>query len=91
MPEAATAAWVAGVDRPESVTVTGARAAGGETGAVRYVHNYAWEPASIVVPVDSEDLLADRDDDGVRPVIPAGTRVELGPWDVRVLREVAGD
>ncbi|PWD51358.1 beta-galactosidase [Serinibacter arcticus] len=86
VPDAATAAWVSGVDRPESVTVTGAR---GADGPVRYVHNYSWEPATVVVPVDSEDLLADRDDDGARPVLAAGTRVELGAWDVRVLREVA--
>lgn len=90
VPVAATQAWLVGCDRPESVTVTGARSAQSSGDSpVRYVHHYAWGEATLVLPVDVEDLLAERDGDGRRPVLAAGSTLRLGPWDVRVLREIA--
>jgi beta-galactosidase len=81
VPVALADAWLAGADRPQSVTVTGGNGAEGR-GTVRFVHNWSWDPATLTLPVAAEDLLADG-----RPVLGAGTEIALGPWDVRVLRE----
>jgi beta-galactosidase len=45
---------------------------------VHVVHNWSWEPATAQAPVDLTDAL-----DG--SLLPAGTPVSLGAWDVRVL------
>ncbi len=64
--------------RPETVTVTVAVNAAGER--LRFVHNWSWTPTSFAVPGEVADLL-----DG--EPLAAGAKFELGPWDVRVLRE----
>lgn len=77
------AAWLAPApvagwsDLPESVTVGTSTAPDGTR--VHVVHNWGWEPAAAVAPVDLIDLLGDER-------IPHGGPVQLGAWDVRVLR-----
>jgi beta-galactosidase len=66
------------VDRPGSVTVTGARAADGRR--LRFVSNWSWETAPLRLPVPVMDLLSGE-------TLDAGTEFSLGPWDVRVLIE----
>ncbi|WP_405847716.1 beta-galactosidase [Streptomyces sp. NBC_01518] len=63
-------------DLPASVTATTGTSPDGRR--VHIVHNWSWEPARSVVPVDLTDAL-----DGT--ALPAGAVLELGPWDVRVL------
>jgi beta-galactosidase len=76
------AAWMAPVTRggwqelPASVTVTTGTSPDGRR--VHIVHNWSWEPARAQAPVDLSDVLNDDS-------VPAGTVLELGPWDVRVL------
>jgi beta-galactosidase len=76
------AAWTAPAARsgwgelPQSVTTTTGTAPDGRR--VHIVHNWSWEPASVHVPVNLADALNDTS-------IPAGTALDLGPWDVRVL------
>ncbi|MEW2402401.1 beta-galactosidase [Streptomyces sp. NPDC046862] len=67
-------------DLPPSVTATTGTARDGRR--VHIVHNWSWQPARALTPVDLTDVL-----DG--SPVPAGTALELGPWDVRVL--VSGD
>lgn len=90
VPVATNDAWMSGAENKESVTVTGSLGDSGTEPSytVRYIHNYSWKASNIVVPVDVVDLLVAQDSDGSRPVIPAGTVLELGSWDVRVLREI---
>jgi beta-galactosidase len=45
---------------------------------VHIVHNWSWEPARVDAPVDLSDALNGTS-------LPAGTALDLGPWDVRVL------
>jgi beta-galactosidase len=61
---------------PASVTVTTGTSPDGRR--VHIVHNWSWEPARAQAPVDLSDVLNDDS-------VPAGTDLELGPWDVRVL------
>ncbi|GKQ38769.1 beta-galactosidase [Streptomyces sp. A012304] len=78
----ALAAWLAPAPRsgwqdlPASVTATTGTSPDGRH--VHVVHNWSWEPATVPAPTDLIDLLDDRH-------APAGTALELGPWDVRVL------
>ncbi|WP_330350798.1 beta-galactosidase [Streptomyces sp. NBC_00582] len=78
----ALAAWVAPTPRsgwrdlPASVTATTGTSPQGRR--VHIVHNWSWEPASATAPVDLVDAL-----DGGS--VAAGTALDLGPWDVRVL------
>jgi beta-galactosidase len=71
----ASAAWS---DRPEAVTVTGARNSAGER--VRFVSNWSWDPATITLPIAVQDLLSGE------PLVE-GQQLELSAWDVRVLLE----
>ena len=87
VPTASTDAWLEAADRPASVTVTGGRHPE-HAGTVRFVHNWSWETTQLTLPIDAEDLLAEPGSGGRRPVLPAGSTLELGSWDVRVLREV---
>jgi beta-galactosidase len=64
--------------RPPSTTVHSATNAAGER--IHVVHNWAWEPATLDLPSPMLDVLADG---SVEPL----DVVQLGPWDVRVLRE----
>ncbi|MEU1519999.1 beta-galactosidase [Streptomyces sp. NPDC005811] len=66
-------------DLPASVTATTGTSPDGRR--VHIVHNWSWEPARPAVPVDLTDALDGRS-------VPAGSALDLGPWDVRVL--VAG-
>ncbi|MGW0706314.1 beta-galactosidase [Streptomyces sp. NPDC002643] len=61
---------------PASVTATTGRASDGRR--VHIVHNWSWEPASVPAPVDLTDALNDTP-------VAAGSALDLGPWDVRVL------
>ncbi|RPF31677.1 beta-galactosidase-like protein [Streptomyces sp. TLI_185] len=63
-------------DLPASVTATTGSSPDGRR--VHIVHNWSWEPASVPAPANLSDVL-----DGT--TVPAGTALELGPWDVRVL------
>ncbi|MFJ3803994.1 beta-galactosidase [Streptomyces sp. NPDC090088] len=63
-------------DLPETVTATTGTAPDGRR--VHIVHNWSWEPASVSAPTPLTDVL-----DGTP--LAAGTAVDLGPWDVRVL------
>ncbi|WP_328752668.1 beta-galactosidase [Streptomyces sp. NBC_00285] len=76
------AAWMAPDPRggwrelPESVTVTTGTSPDGRH--VHIIHNWSWEPARVPSPVHLSDVLNGD-------AVPAGTEVDLGPWDVRVL------
>jgi beta-galactosidase len=61
---------------PASVTVTTGTSPDGRR--VHIVHNWSWEPTRVQAPVDLADLL-----NGC--AFPAGTALDLGAWDVRVL------
>ncbi|MFD7312214.1 beta-galactosidase [Promicromonospora sp. NPDC059942] len=67
--------------RPQapSQTVTGARNPAGQR--VRFVHSWSWDPSVFVLPGAVRDLLSGEE-------LAEGARIELGPWDVRVLLEV---
>jgi beta-galactosidase len=73
MTPASRSAWR---DLPDSVTATTGTSADGRR--VHIVHNWSWEPASVPAPVDLSDALTGA------PVL-AGSVLELGAWDVRVL------
>jgi beta-galactosidase len=68
--------------RAAGLQVHGAVNGAGER--IRFVHNMSDRTREGVVPVVAEDLL---DPDG--GFLRAGAPLVLGPWDVRVLREVA--
>ncbi|MEH0511795.1 beta-galactosidase [Streptomyces sp. B21-106] len=70
---AASHAWQ---DLPESVTATTGTSPDGRR--VHVVHNWSWQSAHVSAPADLSDVL-----DGTS--VPAGSRLDLGPWDVRVL------
>ncbi|MEU0337554.1 beta-galactosidase [Streptomyces bobili] len=61
---------------PASVTASTGTSPDGRR--VHIVHNWSWEPALVQAPVDLSDALAGTS-------VPAGTPLELGAWDVRVL------
>jgi beta-galactosidase len=63
---------------PASVTVASATAPDGSR--IHVIHNWSWTPATATVPIGAEDLLGDA-------VFAAGSSLELGSWDVRVLKE----
>ncbi|MER5430099.1 beta-galactosidase [Streptomyces sp. NPDC002588] len=84
----ALAAWMAPASRgawrdlPESVTATTATAPDGRR--VHIVHNWSWEPKRVHAPVDLSDALHSTS-------VPAGTALDLGPWDVRVFASTGKD
>lgn len=61
-----------------SQTVTSATNRHGER--LHFVHNWSWDPSSFVLPTAVEDVIS-----GV--AYAAGTAIDLGAWDVRVLSE----
>jgi beta-galactosidase len=63
-------------DLPASVTVTSATAADGRR--LRFVHNWSWDSVSVDLPAAVHDVLADTS---------VSDKLDLGPWDVRVLVE----
>lgn len=63
---------------PPSVTSTSATSPDGRT--LRFLHNWAWDHATVQIPAACRDVTS-----GAR--IDAGTALELGSWDVRVLVE----
>ena len=67
-------------DRPDTVTVTGARNPAG--GRLRFVSNWSWEPARLRVPEPVRDLLSGID-------IGRAQQLDLEPWSVPVLVEEA--
>lgn len=67
--------WLA---RPDTVTVTGARARDGRR--LRFVSNWSWRRLAMPLPEPTYDLLSGG-------ALDAGQELELGPWDVRVLAE----
>ncbi|NUS25720.1 MAG: beta-galactosidase, partial [Streptomyces sp.] len=70
---AAPGAWR---DLPDSVTATTATAADGRR--VHVVHNWSWQSVAVHAPSDLIDVLTGA-------TVPAGTSLDLDPWDVRVL------
>lgn len=73
--------WIAPspwTDLPASVTVTSATAADGRR--LRFVHNWSWDSVSVDLPAAVHDVLADTS---------VSDKLDLGPWDVRVLVEPA--
>lgn len=68
--------WRALVDGP--VTVHSATSGAGRR--LRFVHNWSWEPTTVVVPATVRDVLGDG-------TTASGEELSLGPWDVRVLIE----
>jgi beta-galactosidase len=62
---------------PGALTAHGATNAAGER--LWFVHNFSWETRSVVPPMAVADVLTGEE---------VGS-LELGPWDVRVLREVS--
>ncbi|TCO35905.1 beta-galactosidase [Kribbella steppae] len=71
--------WIAPstwTDLPSSVTVTSATAADGRR--LRFVHNWSWDSVSVDIPAAVHDVLADTS---------VSDKLDLGPWDVRVLVE----
>jgi beta-galactosidase len=64
-------------DLPASVTVHSATSSDGRR--LHFVHNWGWEPKTVATPAPLDDVL-DREVAGLH-------KVELGPWDVRVLVE----
>ncbi len=77
----ALAAWMAPASRsawrdlPASVTATTGTAPDGRR--VHIVHNWSWQPTSVPAPVNLADALTGTPS--------AGTVLNIGPWDVRVL------
>ena len=69
-------------DLPATVTATTGTAPDGRR--VHILHNWSWEPASVSAPVALTDVL-----DGTP--LAAGTALDLGPWDVRVLVSADSD
>ncbi|MFI7062798.1 beta-galactosidase [Kribbella sp. NPDC050124] len=63
-------------DLPSSVTITSATAPDGRR--LRFVHNWSWDSLSIDLPSMLHDVLADT---------TVSDKLDLGPWDVRVLVE----
>jgi beta-galactosidase len=68
--------WAA---RPTSVSVTSGRTAYGTR--LRFVSNWAWQPTEVNVPSSCRDVLSDEE-------FEPRARLELAPWDVRVLEEL---
>ncbi len=67
---------------PPSVRATAAVSPDGRR--VRFLHNWAWEPVEVPAPTAVRDVL-----DGTR--YDAGRPLRLGPWDVRILTDDAGE
>ncbi|RKN07848.1 beta-galactosidase [Streptomyces radicis] len=62
----------------DSQTVTAATAPNGAR--VRFLHNWSWLPSTFRLPTPCRDALTGAP-------LPAESELELGPWDVRVLRD----
>lgn len=63
----------------ESQTATSATST---TGAkIRFIHNWSWEASTFTIPVTVRDVVSNE-------TIDAGTTLELGSWDVRILEEL---
>lgn len=63
---------------PAGVTVTGATSADGRR--LRFVHNWSWDPVTVELAGDVRDVLGGTGHS-------SGEKLDLGPWDVRVLLE----
>jgi beta-galactosidase len=70
--------WRTLVEGP--VTVTSATAHGRR---LRVVHNWSWDAVEVKLPAAVRDVV-----DAGAQGLAAGDRLELGPWDVRVLAEL---
>jgi beta-galactosidase len=74
VPTPANAGWT---DLPASVTVTGATAPDGRH--LSFVSNWSHDAVGATVPADAGDVLSGA-------ALSAGDTLQLGPWDVRVVR-----
>ncbi|GGH90839.1 beta-galactosidase [Arthrobacter liuii] len=76
-PDNATTFWG---ELPAGVTANSATAADGSR--IHFLHNWGWDPVTTAAPAPMQDLLD--------PDVGNLEKIELGPWDVRVLREGKG-
>lgn len=80
---AALMSWVCPEDRtslqdlPATVTAASARTRDGCR--LHFLHNWSWEPTTVRLPLALADVIGSD-------TYEAGDELELGPWDVRVLR-----
>jgi beta-galactosidase len=78
--------WIASVSmaadpwRQHGGSVTSHGGRNGDGRRFRFLFNWSWEPAAITAPLAVEDLLT-------KGHLGAGSQIELGPWDARVLVE----
>ncbi|MGP4043637.1 beta-galactosidase [Streptomyces sp. 2A115] len=70
----------AGVRHPAPPSVTSTAATSRDGRRVRFLHNWSWDPARVVLPMPAHDVLTGTS-------YAADQEVSLGPWDVKVLRE----
>jgi len=68
--------------RPGSVTATSARDREGRR--LWFVSNWSWEPAAVTLPMGMGDVVSGA-------AFRRSGDLDLGPWDVRVLRESPGE
>jgi beta-galactosidase len=68
--------------RPATPTQTVTSATNRHGQKVRFVHNWSWEPSTFPLPAPVVDAVTGAE-------TAAGTDLELGAWDVRVLIETA--
>jgi len=71
VPDPISAAW-----GPEPTVSVSSGVAGGRR--VAFLHDWSHEPAEVTVPADARDLVSGD-------IVPAGTRLRLEPWSVRIL------
>lgn len=60
----------------ETQSVQNSRNRAGE--AIHVIHNWSWQSSSYALPEDAQDVLTGEE-------LPAGSVLELGSWDVRIL------
>jgi beta-galactosidase len=70
----------AGLWHPSHPSVTSTAATARDGRRVRFLHNWSWDQAEVVLPMAVRDVVTGTS-------YAADQEVSLGPWDVKVLRE----